>query len=208
MTTIRRPLRTSSDRPPGSVTPLVTVTVLVGVFCTAIGIGQAVGLPDLAGSWSRSHSDGLRRSIPTSVAIPALGVQADVVEVGRAADGSIATPVGDPVRQAGWYGRGPAPGEQGTAVIVGHVDTRTEPAVFATIAGLGQGKLIEVDRQDGRVATFAVESVERFPKTAFPIDRIFDRDDRPRLVLVTCGGAWVGAEIGYADNVIVFATMV
>ena len=135
-------------------------------------------------------------------------MRADLVEVGRADDGSIGTPAGDPVRQAGWYGFGPTPGELGTAVIVGHVDTKTEPAVFARLATIGAGKLIEVNRQDGRVATFAVESVESFPKSAFPADRIFDRVDHPRLALVTCGGRWLGGDVGYADNVIVFATLV
>jgi len=192
-----------------SSTPLVTVVVLVGVFCSALVLGQAVGLPDLAAPWSGSGDrPGLRRSIPTRVSIPALEVRADVVEVGRADDGSIATPPGDPVRQTGWYGFGPAPGELGTAVIVGHVDTKTEPAVFARLASVAPGKLVEVSRQDGRVATFAVDSVESFPKTAFPVDRIFLPADRPRLALVTCGGRWIGGELGYSDNVIVFATLI
>ena len=189
------------------VAPLVTVAVLVGVFCAAIVLGQAVGLPSLPGSLTE-QSAGLHRSIPTRLTIPTLGVRADVVEVGRAADGSIGTPTGDPVRETGWYGLGPTPGEVGTAVIVGHVDTSTEPAVFAQLASVPRGKLIEVRRQDRRVATFTVESVESFPKSAFPTDRIFDAVDRPRLALVTCGGRWLGGDLGYADNVIVFATLV
>ena len=52
-----------------------------------------------------------------------------------------------------------------------------------------------------------VESVEAFPKTSFPAERVFDSTDRARLVLVTCGGTWVGGDIGYRDNVIVFATL-
>jgi hypothetical protein len=31
---------------------------------------------------------------------------------------------------------------------------------------------------------------------------------RPGLRLITCGGQWVGGELGYADNVIVFASLV
>ena len=52
-----------------------------------------------------------------------------------------------------------------------------------------------------------MDSVERFPKIAFPADRVYGATDRSRLVLVTCGGAWVGGHVGYADNVIVFATL-
>lgn len=185
--------------------PLIAGLVVLGVFATAIGLGQFVGFPTF--SWSASHLDdrGLKPSAPTRISIPALGVRADVVEVGRADDGSIATPVEDPARTAGWYGLGPSPGENGTAVIVGHVDTASKPAVFGKLAELSPGKLVEVKRKDRRVATFTVESVERFPKTSFPADRVFADTDSPRLALVTCGGDWLGGDVGYADNVIVFA---
>lgn len=186
--------------------PLVASLLLVGVFATAVGVGQNLGLP--MPSWPLVGTDresGVRPSQPTRISIPTLGVRAHVVEVGRADDGSIAAPVGDPVGSAGWYGLGPTPGEPGTAVIVGHVDTAARPAVFRRLGDIKAGKLIEVSRKDRSVATFTVESVETFPKTSFPADRIFAESDTPRLVLITCGGQWLGGPIGYADNVIVFA---
>jgi sortase (surface protein transpeptidase) len=128
-----------------------------------------------------------------------------VVEVGKADDGSIAPPMEDPVHAVGWYGLGPTPGEPGTAVMVGHVDTDDQAAVFQNLHQIQAGKLIEVSRKDRRVATFKVDSVESFPKAAFPADRVLVHDDVPRLALVTCGGEWIGGETGYADNVIVFA---
>jgi hypothetical protein len=187
--------------------PWIAGLLLLGVFATAIGLGQFYGFPSF--SWSSQHADdtGLRPSAPIRISIPALGVRADVVPVGRADDGSIATPVEDPAGTAGWYGLGPSPGEDGTAVIVGHVDTASKPAVFSKLGQLTTGKLVEVKRKDRRVATFTVESVERFPKTSFPADRVFAETDSPRLVLVTCGGEWVGGSVGYADNVIVFARL-
>ncbi len=212
--------------------PLVVVLTLVGLFCVSVGLGQLFGLPSLPGlsSFGESHrgstggasteggstvgrstegdsTDGLSPSIPTRISIPSLGVLAKVIKVGRAADGSIATPAADPVEATGWYSLGPTPGELGTAVIVGHVDTASQPAVFHGLPELRKGELIEVDREDHQVATFTVESVEAFPKTSFPADRVFGSTDRARLVLVTCGGTWVGGDIGYSDNVIVFATL-
>ena len=207
---------------PRSELPLVVVLMLVGFFCAGVGLGQLFGLPSpLAlstfgdshrgstedGSPERGATGGLGPSIPTRISIPSLGVQAKIVKVGRAADGSIATPTADPAEATGWYRLGPTPGELGTAVIVGHVDTASRPAVFHRLPELSKGKLIEVEREDHRVATFTVESVETFPKTSFPAGRIFDSTDRARLVLVTCGGTWVGGDIGYSDNVIVFATL-
>ena len=202
---------------PRPVLPLVVVLMLVGFFCAGVGLGQIFGLPGLPGllTLGDSHSgstesgaaDGLNPSIPTRISIPSLGVQAKIIKVGLAADGSIATPAADPAEATGWYRLGPTPGELGTAVIVGHVDTDSRPAVFHKLTELSEGKLIEVNREDHRVATFRVESVERFPKTSFPADRVFDTTDRARLALVTCGGTWVGGDIGYSDNVIVFATL-
>jgi hypothetical protein len=199
---------------PRSVLPLVAVLVLVGLYCTSFGLGQIFGLPSLPGRGDSQRdsavggsTEGLRPSTPTRISIPSLGVRAKVIKVGRAADGSIATPATDPAEATGWYRLGPTPGELGTAVIVGHVDTDSRPAVFHRLPELRKGKLIKVDREDHRVATFTVESVESFPKTSFPAGRVFDSTDRARLVLVTCGGTWVGGHIGYSDNVIVFATL-
>jgi Sortase domain len=196
-----------------TLAPLIVTLALIGVFLAAVGLGQIPAIPgmvDLLSSWGAPAGTGagLGRSVPTRISIPSLGVRANTVEVGKAADGSIAPPTSDPVKDAGWYQLGPTPGEMGTAVIVGHVDTANKPAVFGKLGALGQGKLIEVRRQDRRTATFTVNSVERFPKTSFPADRVFEAAARkPRLVLITCGGAWVGGELGYADNVIVFATL-
>jgi hypothetical protein len=212
---------------PRSTLPLVVVLTLVGLFCVSVGLGQLFGLPRFPGLSSSGDSQrnsiddgstdggstdggstaGLSPSIPTRISIPSLHVRAKVIKVGRAADGSIATPAADPVEATGWYSLGPTPGELGTAVIVGHVDTDSQPAVFHGLPELRKGELIEVDREDQRVATFTVESVETFPKTSFPADRVFDSTDRARLVLVTCGGTWVGGDIGYSNNVIVFATL-
>jgi len=195
---------------PRSVLPLIAVLMMVGLFCAGVGLGQLFGLPSLtslSSFWGRGSAEGLNASTPTRISIPSLGVRAKVIEVGRAADGSIATPATDPAEATGWYRLGPTPGELGTAVIVGHIDTDSQPAVFHKLPELRKGKLIEVNREDRRVATFTVESVETFPKTSFPTDRVFEETDRPRLVLVTCGGTWVGGDIGYSDNVIVFATL-
>jgi hypothetical protein len=190
-----------------NIAPLVASLVLVGVFLTAVGLGRALGmpLPSFSSNWPGSDRGSLEPSKPTRVSIASLGVRADVVEVGRADDGSIAPPVEDPVHTVGWYGIGPTPGEPGTAVMVGHVDTHDRPAVFHNLHQIQAGKLIEVSRKDRRVATFKVDSVESFPKTSFPADRVLMHDDVPRLALVTCGGEWLGGETGYADNVIVFA---
>jgi LPXTG-site transpeptidase (sortase) family protein len=199
-------LRTGSPTP-RSPAPLGVALALVGIFCISAGLGQLFGLPVLLDGSPRGAGAALGRSTPTRISIPALDLRAPVVEVEHASDGSIGTPAQDPANSTGWYRLGPAPGELGTAVIVGHVDTESAPAVFHKVATLRPGSSIEVRRSDRRVATFSVDSVETFPKAAFPAQRIFTVSDRAQLALVTCGGQWVGGDIGYTDNVIVFATL-
>jgi hypothetical protein len=185
---------------------------IVGLFALGIGAGQLTGLPTLGHLWSphaRADADRLHRpSEPSVLLIPAIDVRAEVVPVGLDTDGSIATPRDPRGAAVGWYDRGPTPGQYGAAVFVGHVDTRDAPAVFHRLGELRKGELIQVHRRDRRTAAFRVESVETFPKTAFPAKRIFSNFSEPRLVLVTCGGHWIGGEVGYADNVLVFARRV
>jgi hypothetical protein len=196
---------------PRSSAPLAIVLLLVGVFAGGLGLGQLPGRPgwpQFAGFGGARHDPAtgeLRRSTPVRLTIASIDVRARVVGVGRAVDGSIATP--PTAETTGWYDDGPAPGQRGTAVIVGHVDTRTAPAVFRRLREVSRGTAIEVRRRDRTVARFTVDSVETFPKSTFPAARVFGDVGRPRLALVTCGGEWIGGETGYADNVVVFATL-
>ena len=104
-------------------------------------------------------------------------------------------------------GGGPAPGEAGPAVIVGHVDNRSGPAVFYRLGALRPGTSIEVSRGDHRIAVFRVDAVREYPKSALPSGEVFGDRTRPGLRLITCGGRWVGGRLGYADNIVVFATL-
>ena len=179
--------------------------MLLAAFCAGLGLGQLPGLPSL-----RDFFGGLEardRSLPTLIAIPSLGVRAKVVEVLTAGDGSIATPKGDPVRTTGWYGRGPTPGEAGTAVIVGHVDTDTEPAVFARLGQARKGTLIEVSRRDSGTVTVHGRRGAVVPEDGLP-GRRGVRQGRPAAAgSGDLRWGWVGGDIGYAENVIVFATL-
>ncbi|WP_433454728.1 hypothetical protein ACQPXS_41815 [Streptomyces sp. CA-142005] len=67
----------------------------------------------------------LPRSRPTSFRIPSLGINAPVAGVRLNEERQLETPPVDNPKLAGWYEGGPTPGETGTAVAVGHRDTRT-----------------------------------------------------------------------------------
>jgi hypothetical protein len=91
---------------------------------TAAGPTRATEIIDFpVGSWRR-----LPPSPPARLEIPAIGVSTTLVRLGLLADGTMEVPRDDGV--AGWFTGGPMPGQLGPAVIAGHVDSRTGPAVF------------------------------------------------------------------------------
>lgn len=150
----------------------------------------------------------LPRSTPTTISIPRIGVDAEIMTLGKNPDGTVQVPPLDQAMKAGWYSPGASPGETGNAVIVGHVDSaKLGPAVFFSLGSLTKGDTISVAREDGSTATFTVDEVKSYPKTAFPTELVYGPSDRPELRVVTCGGAFDQNARSYVDNVIVFATM-
>lgn len=192
---------------------LAVALVLIGLFAVAAGLGQATGFTlhnpfRAAGKPPPRAFPVLEPSRPLRLTIPAIKVRAPVDAVGLAGDNSVEVPPLARHNETGWFDRGPTPGQFGPAVIVGHADTRTGPSVFHDLGKLKPGQRIEVTRRDRRVAVFEVNSVERFDKTALPVQRVYGDFSRPSLRLVTCGGRWLGGSTGYADNIIVFASLV
>ncbi|OLT48070.1 class F sortase [Cellulosimicrobium sp. CUA-896] len=145
--------------------------------------------------------------LPTTVRIPALGVESDLITLGLQADGTMAVPEGADVDRAAWFDGSPRPGATGPAVIEGHVDTQNGPSVFHELARMAPGDEIAVDRADGSTVTFVVEEVEQFRKDAFPTLTVYGNTDGPELRLITCGGAVDPATGHYTDNTVVSARL-
>ncbi len=192
---------------------IAAALVFVGLFVVCMGAGAMTGF-DIRDVFKGPDEPPprsfpvLEPSRPTKVSIPALDIEAPILDVGLAADGSVAVPPLDRHNEAGWFEQGPTPGQFGPALIVGHADTRTGPSVFHGLGRLKPGQEIRVKREDGDTAVFKVNSVEHFGKQKLPIKRVYGDYSRPSLRLVTCGGTWLGGRQGYSDNIIVFASLV
>lgn len=146
----------------------------------------------------------LARSRATDVAIPAITIEAPVVSLRLDPSGKLGSPPVENPRIVGWYAAGPAPGERGTAIVVGHRDTRTGPAIFLNLDALAPGNTVRVARADGKVAVFTVDKVRTYTKEEFPDREVYGSTGRPELRLLTCGGPY-NARTGYASNIVVFA---
>jgi sortase (surface protein transpeptidase) len=145
-----------------------------------------------------------REPLPVRVQVPAIGVDASLVRLGLDASGALEVPRRP--EQAGWFGRTARPGERGAAVIAGHVDSASGPAVFYRLGALQPGQTIRIRRRDRSSISFRIRRVERWPKDRFPTARVYRATRRPTLRLITCGGAFDARSGHYVDNTIVFAS--
>jgi hypothetical protein len=149
----------------------------------------------------------MSRSVPVSVDIPAIGVRARIIALGVDASGGVAVPPLSTPFLTSWYDRGPAPGQAGAAVLLGHVDAAgVGPAVFYRLGDLRPGNLVYVTRQDQRVAVFRVGSVALYPQSAFPAAQVYADTPQPTLRLITCGGEFDWLTHHYLGRTIVFAS--
>jgi sortase (surface protein transpeptidase) len=145
----------------------------------------------------------IRPPRPVKIAIPSLDISAPVGAVG-AVKGRIGLP---PVTRAGWFKAGPRPGEPGRTVIIGHLDTKKAPAVFAHLPDARRGDAIEVTDAGGRARRYVVVSAISAPKEFFPVSQVYAPTPTSTLALITCGGAFDTKTRHYEDNVVVYAQL-
>jgi sortase (surface protein transpeptidase) len=147
----------------------------------------------------------LGASVPVTIQIPALSVSAPVMRLGRNSDGTVQVPPLGNHNLAGWYTGSVTPGQDGSAIILGHVDTYTGPSVFYAIKNLRRDQQIDIVRADGTTAVFAVDGVRRVAKATFPASSMYGNVGYPALRLITCGGPFDDKTGEYLDNIVVYA---
>lgn len=147
----------------------------------------------------------ITRSTPTSFKIASINASGSLISVGLNADGSVQVPAD--YQQAGWYQKGPAPGEEGSAVILGHVDSYKGEGIFFELKKVKPGDMIDVARADGKTAHFKVTDVRMYLKSQFPDQTVFGARGGATLQIVTCGGDFDQAAKSYLSNVVVYSSL-
>lgn len=145
---------------------------------------------------------------PTKLAIPIIGVSALIQPVGTDQNGRMGLPTN--FVDVSWYKYGPKPGERGSAVIAGHLDTVIDDrAVFAKLASLKTGDDIYITDQKGNKIHFRVIKQEVYDDTKAPLDKIFDQNiSTARLNLITCDGAWDPVAKNYNQRLVIYSERV
>jgi LPXTG-site transpeptidase (sortase) family protein len=196
--------------------------ILPGIFGAAVGVSLSAQAPDTQAerivaskaplpreNMSVLDTTGTTRKQmprPVRIVIPSIGLSAPVVPLGLNPDHTLQVPrhFGD----TGWFRGGPEPGEPGAAVIVGHVASRSGPAVFYRLREVRVGEMITVRLQGGSTVRYVVNSMVRVRKSRFPTSRVYARTKQPTLRLITCAGKLNLSTGRHPDNYIVFASIV
>jgi len=204
---------------------VATLLLLVGAGALVVGLrGSQDGLNGTAQTppwlsetppWLSAFPAGMPRtsspvvvvhSSPVWLRIPAISVSVPISQLGLNPDGTVQVPT-DPA-EPGWYGLGPSPGQVGSAVILGHVDSYAGPAVFFRLRSLQAGDQVDVSLADGVTADFVVTAVSMYPKDNFPASGVYGSHGISGLQLVTCGGTFDPATRSYLSNVVAYTTLV
>jgi hypothetical protein len=195
--------------PPPAPPPAVQAAAIAysdGAVGGAVAGVAADPSPAAVGDSTPSYVTALGRSRPVHLSVPRVGIDTSLMDLGLQSDGTIEVPPDQSTAPAGWYRNLASPGEAGTAVIVGHLDSPQAPAVFFNLGAMRPGDHLSVARADGTTANFTVTEVGSYPHDQFPTEAVYGPSPTPVLRLVTCGGPFQRG-VGYDGNVVVFADM-
>ncbi len=143
---------------------------------------------------------------PVALTIPAIAVHTPLERLGRTPQGTLQVPAS--TTEAGWYSGSPRPGEIGSSIIAGHIDSTQGPGVFFRLRLLRPGDLVYVRRSDRTLVVFRVYAERMYPKSGFPTERVYGPTPDAELHLISCGGVFDQASGSYLSNVVVYAAQI
>ncbi|MGN7408935.1 MULTISPECIES: class F sortase [unclassified Sporosarcina] len=162
----------------------------------------SVEKPSSEGLLLESEQKGI---IPVTLEIPAIGVKSDIENVGELENGQMGVPEG--VDNVGWFEPGTLPGNSGSSVMAGHIDSLTGPAVFYKLDKLKKGDEVVVRDADGKSLTFIVTKTEKYPRKNAPIEEIFGFSYGSRLNLITCTGEFNRKAKTHEERLVVYTEL-
>jgi len=115
-------------------------------------------------------------------------------------------PVPQQLGQAAWWGAG-LDADRGATVFAGHVNWGGRTGPFAELWNARIGEQVTVVDGVGKASVYQVSQLISLQKDELPqrATELFGQTGAHRIVLVTCGGEWIGGAQGYAENKVVIA---
>ncbi|WP_370935698.1 class F sortase [Amycolatopsis sp. cg13] len=164
-----------------------------------VGSGQA-------GSSQAGNTQPDPGQTPGTVKLPG-GGQAKLIAEEVGADGAL--PIPKSLGEAAWWGSGVG-AAQGVTLLSGHVNWAGKTGPFQELWRMKPGQVVTVTDAAGKQWEYKIDEARTIHKSDLAAEsaKLFDPDGPHRLVLVTCGGDYVGGQEGYDDNRVVTASPV
>jgi len=200
---MKRPIRTGI---------VAGVAILAALFFFATLLRTAAFAPELEIDVPEAEQNAPLAKLPTgkgpeTLEIPKIGVDAAIQRVGINTKGNMGVPSN--FSDVAWYKYGTVPGEEGSAVIDGHVDNGLGLAgVFKNLGKLEKGDDVYVLNKEGARVHFKVTEVRSYHYKEVPTERIFSAKGGAYLNLITCGGTWIKNEKTYDERIVVYTELV
>lgn len=150
------------------------------------------------------EEESAKTSTPVQIQIPKIKVDTAIEQVGLLDNGQMGVPEDE--NKVGWFEPGVKPGSKGNAVIAGHVDSLTGPAVFYGLDQLTKGDDVTIVDEVGNQLRFRVTKTERYDTDKAPIKEIFGATSKRHLNLITCSGSF--GDGGYDERFVVYTELV
>ncbi len=147
-----------------------------------------------------------RPGIPVQLSIPSIDLSLPIDPLGLLPDGKLDAPA-EPFR-LGWYRLNARPGEEGNAVLDGHLNLHGAPAAFANLHQVVVGEEIEVTDEEGVTRLFRVMKTEVYHVDHAPMEEIFGNTDGKHLNLITCAGVWREEMNHYDQRLVVYTELI
>ena len=138
---------------------------------------------------------------PMRVRIPSIALNSPIENMGVVENGQLDVPDGS-TKNVGWYQGGTTPGNAGSAVLDAHVF-----AAFARLHDLKVGSDIYIDTSANTTLHFVVQETDTYALSQVPLQQLFNRDDAPRLNLITCAGKLTPDRSTYDHRLVVYARL-
>jgi LPXTG-site transpeptidase (sortase) family protein len=135
--------------------------------------------------------------------IPRLAIDAPIIAINLNDKGEVEPPNGPDI--VGWYSLSPPPGAPGNSVLAGHVDWKTQTAVFWELRNIKAGDTILVSNAEKGDTRYTVEWVKTYKFDEAPIDTIFASLYEPALTIITCSGEFDTTTHNYNQRLVVRA---
>lgn len=143
---------------------------------------------------------------PTQLSLPGGGA-AKLVQEDLDANGALKIPEG--LDEAAWWGA-KLGADHGVALLSGHVNWKGKKGPFNELWQVEQGQDVKLTDAAGGAWVYRIDATETVHKSelAGRSEQLFSPDGPHKLLLVTCGGEYVGGTEGYEDNRVVTASLV